>query len=80
TNTFSPAGPSNTAISLTYGQAFDINASQLPDDPDMPGLEDIFYSDDEDVVGAEANFNNLESFILVSPIPTTRIHKDHHVC
>nr|GEY74098.1 hypothetical protein [Tanacetum cinerariifolium] len=41
-------------------------------------LEDIAYSDDEDVVGAEADFNNLESSISVSPIPTTRIHKDHH--
>nr|GEX97251.1 hypothetical protein [Tanacetum cinerariifolium]GEX97569.1 hypothetical protein [Tanacetum cinerariifolium] len=45
----------------------------------MPGLEDIIYSDDDDVVGAEADFNNLESSILVSPIPTTRIHKDHLV-
>nr|GEW26413.1 hypothetical protein [Tanacetum cinerariifolium] len=40
-------------------------------------LEDIICSDDEDVVGAEADFNNLESSILVSPILTTRIHKDH---
>nr|GFB73568.1 hypothetical protein [Tanacetum cinerariifolium] len=42
-------------------------------------LEDIIYSNDEDVVGAEADFNNLESSIPVSPIPTTRIYKDHHV-
>nr|GEY54749.1 hypothetical protein [Tanacetum cinerariifolium] len=49
TNTFSAAGPSNTAVSPTYGQTFDIDASQLPDDPDMPGLEDIIYYDDEDV-------------------------------
>nr|GEW52830.1 hypothetical protein [Tanacetum cinerariifolium] len=42
-------------------------------------LEDIIYSDDEDVVGAEADFNNLESSIPVSPIPTTIIHKDHLV-
>nr|GEZ02707.1 putative ribonuclease H-like domain-containing protein [Tanacetum cinerariifolium] len=55
------------------------NASQLPDDPNMPELEDIIYSDDEDVVGAEADFNNLESSIPVSPIPTRRIHKDHPV-
>nr|GEV18657.1 uncharacterized mitochondrial protein AtMg00810-like [Tanacetum cinerariifolium] len=47
--------------------------------PNMPELEDITYSDDEDFVGAEANFNNLESSIPVSPIPTTRIHKDHPV-
>nr|GEV98669.1 putative ribonuclease H-like domain-containing protein [Tanacetum cinerariifolium] len=42
-------------------------------------LEDIIYSDDEDVVGAEADFNNLESSIHVSPILTIRIHKDHPV-
>nr|GEY34679.1 uncharacterized mitochondrial protein AtMg00810-like [Tanacetum cinerariifolium] len=32
---------------------------------------------DKDAVGAEADINNLESIISVSPIPTTRIHKDH---
>nr|GEW22596.1 hypothetical protein [Tanacetum cinerariifolium] len=42
-------------------------------------LEDITYSDDEDVVDAEADFNKLESSIPVSPIPTTRIYKDHPV-
>nr|GFA37536.1 hypothetical protein [Tanacetum cinerariifolium] len=40
---------------------------------------DITYSDDEDVVGEEFDFNNLESSIPVSPIPTTRIHKDYPV-
>nr|GEY90287.1 hypothetical protein [Tanacetum cinerariifolium] len=40
---------------------------------------DITYSNDEDIVVAEADFNNLESSILVSHIPTTRIHKDHPV-
>nr|GEU74489.1 hypothetical protein [Tanacetum cinerariifolium] len=42
-------------------------------------LEDIIYSDDEDVVGVEADFNNLESSIPVNPIPITRIHKDHPI-
>nr|GEU54595.1 uncharacterized mitochondrial protein AtMg00810-like [Tanacetum cinerariifolium] len=79
TNTFSAAGPSNTAVGLTYRKSPFIDASQLPDDSDMPELEDITYSDDEDVVGVEADFNNLESSILVSPILTTRIHKDHPV-
>nr|GEV05967.1 putative ribonuclease H-like domain-containing protein [Tanacetum cinerariifolium] len=55
------------------------DASQLPDDPDMPELEDITYSDDEDDVGAEADFNNLETSIIVSPILTIRVHKDHPV-
>nr|GFC70834.1 hypothetical protein [Tanacetum cinerariifolium] len=45
----------------------------------MPELKELTYSDDKDVVGAEADINNLESSIPVSPIPTTRIHKDHHI-
>nr|GFB58746.1 hypothetical protein [Tanacetum cinerariifolium] len=49
TNTFSVVGPSNTTVSPTYG-----DASQFPNDLDMSGLEDIIYSDDKDVVGAEA--------------------------
>nr|GEZ92687.1 ribonuclease H-like domain-containing protein [Tanacetum cinerariifolium] len=47
TNTFSAAGPLNAA-SPTYGKSLFTDASQLPDDPDMPELEDITYSDDED--------------------------------
>nr|GFC32603.1 hypothetical protein [Tanacetum cinerariifolium] len=42
-------------------------------------LEVSTYSDDEDAVGVEADINNLESSIQVSPIPTTRIHKDHPI-
>ncbi|GJU81499.1 ribonuclease H-like domain-containing protein [Tanacetum coccineum] len=59
--------------------AIDLKSSiKLLDDPNMPKLEDIVYSDDDDV-GAEADMNNLDAFMLVSPIPTTRIHKDHPV-
>nr|GEV82054.1 retrotransposon protein, putative, Ty1-copia subclass [Tanacetum cinerariifolium] len=72
TNTSSVVGPSNTAVSPTYGKSSFIDASQLPDDPDMPELEDITYSDDEDVVGAEADFNNLESSIPEEP---KRVHQ-----
>nr|GEU48099.1 hypothetical protein [Tanacetum cinerariifolium] len=79
TNNFSAAGPSNTTVSLTYEKSSFIDASTLPDDPDMPDLEDITYSDDEDAVGVEADLNNLESSIPVSHIPTTRIYKDHPV-
>nr|GEU46257.1 hypothetical protein [Tanacetum cinerariifolium] len=50
-----------------------------PDDANMPELEDITYSNDEEDVGAEADFNNLKTSITVSPIPTRRVHKDHHV-
>ncbi|GJZ47536.1 putative ribonuclease H-like domain-containing protein [Tanacetum coccineum] len=38
--------------------------------------EDLRKDNDEDV-GVEADMNNLDTTIQVSPIPTTRIHKDH---
>ncbi|GJZ48933.1 retrovirus-related pol polyprotein from transposon TNT 1-94 [Tanacetum coccineum] len=52
----------------------DLRSSQ--DDGSKPS------SDDEkkeimEVVGAEADMNNLDTTIQVSPIPTTRIYKDH---
>nr|GFB39001.1 hypothetical protein [Tanacetum cinerariifolium] len=57
--------------------------ADLPIDPLMPDLKDtagtgIFddvYNDRE--VGAEADPNNLELSTVVSPILTTRVHKDH---
>ncbi|GJS34150.1 putative ribonuclease H-like domain-containing protein [Tanacetum coccineum] len=52
---------------------------ELPNDPNIPELKDIIYSDDDEDVGAEADMNNLDAFMPVSPIPTTRIHKDHPV-
>ncbi|GKF31737.1 hypothetical protein Tco_0101535 [Tanacetum coccineum] len=52
---------------------------KLPDDPDMPELEDTVYSDDDEDVGAEADMNNLDALMHASPIPTTRIHKDHPI-
>nr|GFB55899.1 hypothetical protein [Tanacetum cinerariifolium] len=79
TNIFSADGPSNAVDSPTYGKSSFIDAFQLPNDLDMPELEDITYSDDENNVGVEADFNNLETFITVSPIPATRVHKDHPV-
>nr|GEV10676.1 hypothetical protein [Tanacetum cinerariifolium] len=79
TNTFSVAGPSNTAVSPTHRKSSYVDTFQYPDDLNMPALEDITYSDDEEDVGAKADFSNLETTISVSPIPTTRVHKDHHV-
>nr|GEY05196.1 hypothetical protein [Tanacetum cinerariifolium] len=78
TNPFSAAGPSNTTASLTHRKSSFKDASQFPDNPDMLEMEDITYSDHENV-GTEADFNNLETSITASPIPTTRTHKDHPV-
>ncbi|GKD08430.1 putative ribonuclease H-like domain-containing protein, partial [Tanacetum coccineum] len=37
---------------------------ELPDEPNMPALEDIVYSDDDDEdVGTEADINNLDAFM-----------------
>ncbi|GJX34349.1 hypothetical protein Tco_0245906 [Tanacetum coccineum] len=52
---------------------------KLPDDLNMPSLEDIVYSDDDEDVGAEADKNNLDAFMPVSPIRTTKVNKDHPV-
>ncbi|GJX02463.1 putative ribonuclease H-like domain-containing protein [Tanacetum coccineum] len=50
---------------------------ELPLDPNMPELEDYRIFDLLRDDGAEADMNNLDTTIQVSPIPTTRIHKDH---
>ncbi|GJW42954.1 ribonuclease H-like domain-containing protein [Tanacetum coccineum] len=75
----------NLSGSTPVNAATSSNAD-YPTDPLMPDLEDtvdlqdtgIFGNayDDEDV-GAEADLNNLETTMSVSPIPTTKIHKDH---
>ncbi|GJR03113.1 putative ribonuclease H-like domain-containing protein [Tanacetum coccineum] len=52
---------------------------KLPDDPNMPELEDIVYSNDDEDVGVEADINNLDAFMPVSLISTTRVHKDHPI-
>ncbi|GKB63545.1 putative ribonuclease H-like domain-containing protein, partial [Tanacetum coccineum] len=55
-------------------------SSELLFDPDMHALEDISIFDlsrDDEDVGAKADMNNLDTTNQVSPIPTTRIHKDH---
>nr|GFB55192.1 hypothetical protein [Tanacetum cinerariifolium] len=74
TNTFSTASPCNTAVSPTHGKSSYMDPSQYPDDPNMLDLEDITYSDDEEDVGAEADFTNLETNITVRSM--TRVVKD----
>ncbi|GJW58449.1 hypothetical protein Tco_0105180, partial [Tanacetum coccineum] len=72
---------SSTVISaVTKVNVVDPKTSiELLNDLNMPELEDIVYSNDDEDVGAEADMNNLDAFTPVSPIPTTRIHKDHPV-
>ncbi|GJW90774.1 putative ribonuclease H-like domain-containing protein [Tanacetum coccineum] len=88
TNTLSTGRPSVSTANIVSAASTPTSANtDLPTDPKMPGLEDDFdvipnegiFSrayDDEDV-GAEADFNNMDNTIDVSPIPTLRINKDH---
>nr|GEU96648.1 hypothetical protein [Tanacetum cinerariifolium] len=82
TNNFNAVGPSDTVVSPIFeigGKSSFVDPSQYPDDPNMPALEDIIYSDDEEDVGTEADFSNLVTSTTVSLIPITRVHKDHPV-
>ncbi|GJZ13594.1 putative ribonuclease H-like domain-containing protein [Tanacetum coccineum] len=88
-----PTGANAGESSFIYlGEQIPIDASTLPNadsptDLNMHGLEDdsnVFSNDgifsgayDDENVGAEADFNNMDNTINVSPIPTLRIHKDH---
>ncbi|GKC47607.1 hypothetical protein Tco_1065329, partial [Tanacetum coccineum] len=69
---YTVSSPINSVSSL-------VNVDDLPNDPNMPHLEDIVYSDNDEDVGAEADMNNLDAYMPISPIPTTRVHKDHPV-
>nr|GEX42069.1 uncharacterized mitochondrial protein AtMg00810-like [Tanacetum cinerariifolium] len=69
-------------VSLTVNAAGTNEDNELLFDPNMPTLEDVcifnFSSNDEDD-GVVADINNLDTTIQVSPILTTRIHKDHPI-
>nr|GEX28353.1 ribonuclease H-like domain, reverse transcriptase, RNA-dependent DNA polymerase [Tanacetum cinerariifolium] len=72
-------------FSLGIQTSDDLSRSRLGLIAKMDGVkertesEDITYSDNEEDVGAKADFTNLETTITIIPIPTTRVHKDHHV-
>ncbi|GJY43311.1 putative ribonuclease H-like domain-containing protein [Tanacetum coccineum] len=69
-------GDSINAASINEVNAVGVKISiELPDDPNIPELEDIVYSDDDEDVGAEANMNNLDAFM-----PQRTNHKDFQNC
>nr|GEW18308.1 reverse transcriptase domain-containing protein [Tanacetum cinerariifolium] len=75
TNDFTAVGPLVSAAELNFTNNTNDFSTAGPSNASMPKLEDLSHNADD--VGAEADTNNMESIILVSPIPTTRIHKDH---
>nr|GEW62678.1 hypothetical protein [Tanacetum cinerariifolium] len=82
TNSFNTVSPSVNVVSPNFGitkQSSFMDPSKYHVDLEMPELVDIVYSNDEEDVGAKADLSNLETNIPVSPIPNTRVHKDHPV-
>ncbi|GJZ46947.1 putative ribonuclease H-like domain-containing protein [Tanacetum coccineum] len=79
TNTINTVSPTVNTAGIEDNAVDENIVYECDDDPNMPELEEIVYSDDDEDVGAEAYINNLGTYIPVSPIPTTRIHKDHPV-
>ncbi|GJX91077.1 uncharacterized mitochondrial protein-like protein [Tanacetum coccineum] len=66
---FKPSGDNEKKVTEEPGKEGEVNAVssntsiELPNDPNMPELEDIVYSDDYEDVGAEADMNNLNTFM-----------------
>nr|GFD20777.1 hypothetical protein [Tanacetum cinerariifolium] len=44
------AGPLNAVVSPTHGKSSHMDSSQYLDDPNMPELEDITYSENEEML------------------------------
>nr|GEW15008.1 hypothetical protein [Tanacetum cinerariifolium] len=86
TNSTNQLNDVSTPIS-TVGPSIAINNGEpsYSNDPLMPHLEDIYASPSEriftdpsyDDEGMVSDFNNLETTVIVSPTPTTRIHTMH---
>nr|GFC33554.1 hypothetical protein [Tanacetum cinerariifolium] len=74
-NEVNAAGSLVSAAGLNFTNSTNDFSAAGPSNTAMPDLEDLSHNADD--VVAEADINNMESIISVSPIPTTRIHKDH---
>ncbi|GJW92084.1 putative ribonuclease H-like domain-containing protein, partial [Tanacetum coccineum] len=79
TNNINTVSPTDNAVGIEDNVVDENIVYGCPNDTNMPNLEEIIYSDDDEDVGVEADMNNLDAFMPVSPIPTTRVHKDHPV-
>nr|GFA37149.1 ribonuclease H-like domain-containing protein [Tanacetum cinerariifolium] len=74
-NEVNAVGSLVSAAGLNFTNSTNDFSAVGPSNATMPNLEDLSHNTDD--VGAEVDINNMESIILVSLIPTTRIHKDH---
>nr|GEW12756.1 hypothetical protein [Tanacetum cinerariifolium] len=73
TNCFNASSPSDNAVSPNFkigGKSSFVDPSQYPDDPDMPALENVAYSDDEK---DEEGIDYEEVFTPVARIEAIRL-------
>ncbi|GKB98756.1 putative ribonuclease H-like domain-containing protein [Tanacetum coccineum] len=77
TNTINTVSPTVNAADIEDNAIDENIVYRCVDDPNIHDLEEIVYLDNVEDVGAEANMNNLDTSIPISPILTTRVHKDH---
>ncbi|GJU08367.1 putative ribonuclease H-like domain-containing protein [Tanacetum coccineum] len=79
TNNINTVSSTVNATSIKNNVADNNEASpfDVPNDLNMPDLEDICIFSDAEDDDVEADMSNLDIHIPVSPIPITRIHKDH---
>nr|GFC74458.1 hypothetical protein [Tanacetum cinerariifolium] len=74
-NGVNAAGSLVFAAELNFTNSTNDFSAAGPLNVGMPNVEDLSHSADDD--GTKADINNMESIISVSPIQTSRIHKDH---
>ncbi|GKD28292.1 ribonuclease H-like domain-containing protein, partial [Tanacetum coccineum] len=77
TNNINIVSPTVNAVDIENNAADKNIVYRCIYDPNMPNLEEIVYSDHDEEVGAKTDMNNLATTVLVSPIPTIRVHKHH---
>ncbi|GKB24683.1 putative ribonuclease H-like domain-containing protein [Tanacetum coccineum] len=77
TNNINTVSPTVNAAGIEDNVVDENIVYRCVDDPKIPNLEEIAYSVDDEDNDVEADMNNLNSIIPVSPIPITRLHKDH---
>ncbi|GJT17576.1 putative ribonuclease H-like domain-containing protein [Tanacetum coccineum] len=77
TNNINTVSPTISVVDIKNNDVDENIVYGCIDDLNMPNLEEIVYSGDDEEVGAEADMNNLATNVPVSPILTTRVHKDH---
>ncbi|GKC66027.1 putative ribonuclease H-like domain-containing protein [Tanacetum coccineum] len=78
TNTINTISPTVNDASIENNVVDENIVYGCAHDPNIPNLEEIGTFSDAEDDGAEADMTNLDTHIPVSPILTTRIHKDHH--